>query len=290
MIRLFEENFDDFRNRLSSFIGKKYDLMLAKLQFDNDLLSNNFRNPGEIVDFVCDKLAQGGDGARILVPQQIRRDLRADLTVRTDQEFDELLDNNGLINIFHVVRTELASGMKSEFLENHIETLYQFFDEDIIDDRILNQIWNHLQSMRCPHLCPWCGMPCCGITECNDKYKQGEIPCEEEARNMHSCQFHRDDTITGVSRENQTDTLPNLGDCPNLIKRNQKRNDWDPDAKKFVQVPYTYYETTWRIRSADNDKENNYGLFWKWFHAHVSFFTDSVNDTFITILSFKRRF
>ena len=246
--------------------------MLAKLQFDNDLLSRNFQNPGEIVDFLCDKLAQGSDGARILVPQQIRRDLRADLTVRSDQEFHDLLNNNGLMKIFYIVRNELARSMKSEFLENHTETLFQFFDEDIIDNRILNQIWNHLQSMRCPHLCPWCGMPCCGITECNDKYVQGESPCKEHARSKHSCQFHRDDTITGVSRRQDSEQLPNLGDCPNLIKKNQQRTEWDPEARKYVQLPYTYFETTWRIRSVEDDREAHHGLFWKWFHAHVSFY------------------
>ena len=58
--------------------------MLTQLQFDNDLRSKNFQGPEEIVNFICAKLAEGADGARIMVPQQVRRDLGADLTVRSD--------------------------------------------------------------------------------------------------------------------------------------------------------------------------------------------------------------
>ena len=251
--------------------------MLTQLQFDNDLRAKNFQGPEEIVNFICAKLAHGADGSRIMVPQQIRRDLQADLTVRSDEEFNDLvkINNEGLIKIFQGVRGDLTKmSTKREFLETHSETILKFYDEDIIDRidrryRILDLIWAHLQSMRCPHLCPWCGMPCCGIQECNDKFVQGEVPCEEDARNKHSCQFHRDETITGVSNGESTQ-LPNLGDCPNLIRQDQKRRDWDPEQRKFVEVPYTYYETTWRIRSAEDDREANHGLFWKWFHAHVS--------------------
>ena len=273
MLRLFDQENDAFHERLINFIGGKYDLMLTQLQFDNDLRAKNFQGPAEIVNFLCDTLAQGADGSRIMVPQQVRRDLRADLTVRSGEEFRDLIkiNNEGLIKIFQAVRGDLAKmSTKREFLETHSETLEEFYGEDIIDDRIFDEIWDHLQSMRCPHLCPWCGMPCCGIRQCNDKYTQGEVPCEEEARTKHSCQFHRDETITGISH-GESNQLPNLGDCPNLIRQDQKRRDWDPEIGNYVEIPYTYYDTTWRIRSAEDDREANHGLFWKWFHAHVSF-------------------
>ena len=246
--------------RLTSFIFGKYNLMLNKLQFDNDLRSKNFQDTEEIVNFICEKLAQGADGARIIIPQQVRRDLEADLTVRSDQEFRNLLkiNNDGLVKIFQGVRGDLAGlGTKREFLE------------DIIDSRILNLIWAHLQSMSCPHICPWCGMPCCGIAECNDKYVQGEVPCEEEAMFKHSCQFHRDVTITGISHGGST-VLPNFGDCRNLIRQDLKRRDWDPEIGNYVEIPYTYYDKTWLIRSAEDEIVPTQGLFWKWFHAHVS--------------------
>ena len=164
--------------------------------------------------------------------------------------------------------------MKTEFLQAHTDLLAKFYDQDIIDIRIFDQIWHDLQSMRCPHLCPWCGMPCCGITECNELYTEGETPCDQEALNKHSCQFHRDDTITGISQKtftgNNSKKLPNYGDCPSLIRQGAKRLDWDPDRRRTINVPYTYFEKTWRIRSAEDDRDSNHGLFWKWFHAYVS--------------------
>ena len=55
--------------------------MLTQLQFDDDLKDKQFNSPQEIVDFLCEKLAQGVEGQRIMVPQQIRQDLGADLSV-----------------------------------------------------------------------------------------------------------------------------------------------------------------------------------------------------------------
>ena len=281
MIRLFRDENDAFNERITSFIGGKYDLMLTQLQFDNDLRTSNFENPDDIANFICDKLAQGADGSRIMVPQQVRRDLQADLTVRSEQELNDLLHNDGLVKIFQGVRGELIKmGTKREFLQTHSATILEFFDEDIIDTRILDLIWAHLQSMRCPHFCPWCGMPCCGITECNDKYIQGGVPCEEEARNKHSCQFHRDLTITGISYGESRSQLHNLGDCPNLIRQDRKHRDWDPEEKKVLEVPYTYYDTTWRIPPAEDDREANHGLFWKWFQAHVRLESESIISFF----------
>ena len=162
-------------------------MMITQLQFDNDLRTKNFQGPGDIVNFLCDKLAQGADGSRIMVPQQIRRDLRADLTVRSDEEFSDLIkiNNDGLIKIFQGVRSDLMSN-KRQFLEMNSHRLKEFYCEDINLDHIVDLIWAHLQSMRCPHLCPWCGMPCCGVTECNDKFVQGEVPCEDDIPMKHS--------------------------------------------------------------------------------------------------------
>ena len=273
MLRLFYQENRAFNERLINFIGGKYDLMLTQLQFDNDLRAKNFQDPEEIVNFLCDKLAQGADGSRIMVPQQVRRDLGADLTVRSGEEFKDLMkiNNDGLIKIFQGVRGDLAKmNTKREFLNTHSETLEEFYGEDIIDDRILDEIWDHLQNMRCPHLCPWCGIPCSGNTECNDKYVLGEVPCEEEAPIKHSCLFHRDETITGVSK-GESSHFPNWMDCPKLIRQDHTRKGCDPEQGELVEVPYTYYDTTWRIQSPEDDREANYGLFWKWFHAHVSF-------------------
>ena len=236
--------------------------MVTQLQFDNVLRAENFQSQDEIVNFLCDKLA--------MVPQKVRQDLAADLTVRSGAEFRDLVrfNNHGLIQIFQGVRSDL-SRMRTEFLENHHEQITNFYGEYIIDHRIFDRIWARLQSMTCPNLCPWCGVPCCGLLECNDKYVQGEAPCKENARIKHSCQFHRDNTIIGdsVSGSNQ---LVNSGNCPDLIQQNLTRTSWDQENQKFVELPYTHYETTWRIRSAVYDEDAYNGLFWKWFHAHVS--------------------
>ena len=248
--------------------------MVTQLQFDNDLRAANFKSPYEIVDFLCDKLCEEFifvEDSKI--PQdfgkipRFRRDLAADLTVGSGEEFRDLMkiNNHGLIQILKGVRSDLSI-MKAEFLANH--QIMELYGQYIIDHIMLDRIWCHLQAMRCPHLCPWCGVPCCGVAECNDKYEQGEVPCKEEAWNKHSCQFHRDITIIGES-VNESNQLINFGNCPNLIQQNLTRRSWDQKKRKFVELPYTHYETTWRIRSYAYD-DNNYGLFWKWFQAHVS--------------------
>ena len=270
MNRLFQEENSAFNELLINFISEKYDLMVTQLQFDHDLRAKNFQGPEDIVNFLCEKLAQDPDDVHIMVPKQVRRELEADLTVISDQEFRDLKETNnyGLIKIFQGVRGDLSKvHTKRQFMKTHREAIFAFYDEDIID-RISDQIWALLQSMRCPHLCPWCGMPCCGITECNDKYVQGKVLCKEEARNKHSCQFHRDITITGVSK-GESSQLLNSGDCTKLISRGRTRKRWDPEHKEFLEVPDTYYDTTWEIRPRDDMEPG--GLFWQWFHAHVSF-------------------
>ena len=81
--------------------------------------------------------------------------------------------------------------------------------------------------MTCKHICPWCGVPCCGIKTCNDLYEPREPPSTQHAKVHHSCQFHRDTTITGTYEVRNyidesepgevLDTLPNYGGCPEHI-------------------------------------------------------------------------
>ena len=110
---------------------------------------------------------------------------------------------------------------KESFLRNHQNLLEEFIDETIIDSRILPEIWKDLTAKTCKYKCPWCGMPCDGIKDCNDLY----VPNERVKNGMtlnkgqrhHSCQFHRDDSINGAS-EHMGDRLYNAGSCPAQIE------------------------------------------------------------------------
>ena len=96
--------------------------------------------------------------------------------------------------------------------------------------------------MTCKHICPWCGVPCCGLKTCNDLFKPNQLPSIEHAKVKHSCQFHRDISITGIHTvrnyidESQPgeilDTLPNYGACPELIKLNRQILFLEPNATK----------------------------------------------------------
>ena len=129
-----------------------------------------------------------------------------------------------------------------------MKRILSFFDNESIDSRIIPRIWKHLQSMTCKHICPWCGVPCCGLKTCNDLYKPNDFPSIKSAKVKHSCQFHRDTTITGTySRigyidENQpgqiSDTLPNYGVCPERIRLNNKILIWEPNATKVCLQPH----------------------------------------------------
>ena len=68
---------------MESFIGTKYDIMMQQLQFDVNLRQQTFTSTEQIVDFLCEQLASGGEGSRIMIPEQIRRNLKASLTVRS---------------------------------------------------------------------------------------------------------------------------------------------------------------------------------------------------------------
>lgn len=111
---------------------------------------------------------------------------------------------------------------KESFLRNHQNLLEEFIDETIIDHRILPEIWKKLTDLTCKYKCPWCGMPCDGIKDCNDLYqpyervKQGVALNEGERE--HSCQFHRDDAINGLFERHSSHRLYNAGSCPVQIE------------------------------------------------------------------------
>ena len=173
------------------------------------------------------------------------------------------------------VRSQLYK-TKQEFLKK-IESRYDpFLSPDEIDNRVLTKFWEHLENMRCNFLCPWCGMPCCGISNCNDMYKEGELPSVNEAKQKHSCQFHRDPSINGtyeLINDKETDRLPNNGGCPERKARDTRvriTNPADKDGPK-IYVDYSYYHTTWNIKTPQEDAEQLSGVFWQWFLSFVSF-------------------
>ena len=193
------------------------------------------------------------------------------------QELANLLANNGLQKILHVVRSQLQKS-KNEFLESIDNRYDSFYSPDVIDNRIMIELWKNLEKMKCNYLCPWCGMPCCGTTNCNDKYTRLELPSPNPAKIKHSCHFHRDSAITGVGEsagwdtDEITDRSPNRGDCPQLIERETKWRIQNPENKDGpkIWVPTTYYDTTWAIKSKEDDPDKGSGLFWQWFLSFVS--------------------
>lgn len=128
-----------------------------------------------------------------------------------------MIRGDGLIKIFKNARTQI-NGEKESFLRNQQTLLEQFISETIINDRILPKIWKHLRALTCKYQCPWCGVPCCGIKDCNDLYEPGKRVKNGIALNPHSCQFHRDGGITGVVESESPSTLSNRGSCPTLIQ------------------------------------------------------------------------
>ena len=106
----------EFEERLVSFIEAKYDLILRKLQFNADLSLQNFVGSEDVIDFLCHKLGQGSDDIRIMVSQQIKRDLKTDLSMQSQEEFNDLFYDNGLVKIFHGVREELEHENKKRVL------------------------------------------------------------------------------------------------------------------------------------------------------------------------------
>ena len=140
------------------------------------------------------------------------------------------------------------SKSRSSFIKQNLKSFRAFIDNDSIESRILPRIWSHLQSLSCKHICPGCGVPCCGLKTCNDLYQINEPRSNEHATIKHSCQFHRDTTITGtvevsgyVDENNpgkESDILPNYGACPELIRIGRKQFILDPQNPKKVGLRY----------------------------------------------------
>ena len=191
------------------------------------------------------------------------------------QELNNLLADNGLKKILCLVRSQLQTS-KEDFLNANKNRIDAFYCPDEIDNRILNKIWDELKAMKCNYLCPWCGMPCCGTKNCNDLYIRRGLPSSVEAKVKHSCHFHRDSAITGARElvnDKETDRLPNQGGCPRLIEIKTKWRINDPENKDGpkIYVPTTYYDTTWRIKSPEEDPDQGSGFFWQWFLSFVSY-------------------
>ena len=180
------------------------------------------------------------------------------------------------------VRTQLYKS-KEEFLKK-IETRFDsFFSPDEIENRILTKLWHDLENMRCKFSCPWCGMPCCGIQNCNDMYKPNELPSPDKAKQMHSCQFHRDPSINGTTElinDKETERLPNNGGCPERKARDTRVRITNPADKNGpkIYVDYSYYDTTWTIKTPEEDAEQLSGVFWQWFLAFVSFYYNLLSN------------
>ena len=187
------------------------------------------------------------------------------------EELKNLLADNGLRKILRDVRSQLEQS-KNIFMEDVEKRFNSFYSPDEIDNRIIIKLWKELEQMKCNYLCPWCGMPCCGTKNCNDLYVEGGVPSTVHAKVKHTCQFHRDGAIRGAGEEG-TNRLPNTGDCPRMVKN---KSGWiirDPENRDGpeIRVPTTYYDTTWGIKSSEDDPDQSSGYFWQWFLAFVSY-------------------
>ena len=280
---MFRNRQSILQGRIRNFMATRYDNMVMKLQFAEEM-NQNFESVETIVDFICEKMADTDDNA-ILIPYSVKEAMKNGLKVRNGklifyiivieiflaEELKNLLADNGLRKILLVVRSQLHQS-KEIFLKTLEKRFDSFFSPDEVDNRIIIKLWKELEEMKCDYLCPWCGMPCCGTQNCNDLYVKGELPSPVNAKVKHSCQFHRDSAIKGsveLVNGERTDRLFNGGGC---TRRKTKFRMTDPENKDGpkISVPKTYYDTTWRIRSRDEDSDQSSGFFWQWFLAFVS--------------------
>ena len=119
---LFRSRQDDLKKRIGTFIARKYDIMVDKLQFA-DSIAQDFQSVGAIVNFICKNMAHGeNDSYKILIPVSVKDAMKNSLNVRDCKsilyiivnslisladELKSLLDENGLRKILSVVRSEL---------------------------------------------------------------------------------------------------------------------------------------------------------------------------------------
>lgn len=120
------------------------------------------------------------------------------LVKNSDEEFIDLIANNGLTLVFENVKNMITSKSMEDFFKINQYKLDNFLSDNVIDSQYLKKIWQHFNSMSCKYKCPWCGMQCCGNTDCNDLYIPSAPASKEKADIMHSCQFHRDMAIIGL--------------------------------------------------------------------------------------------
>ena len=70
------------RGKIRNFIATKYDTMVMKLQFA-DNINENFDSVATIVDFICEKMADAEDNdSAILIPYSIKQAMKNGLQVR----------------------------------------------------------------------------------------------------------------------------------------------------------------------------------------------------------------
>ena len=70
------------RDRIRKFIAGKYDIMVRKLQFA-DNMNQKFQSVETIVNFICENLAGAtNDDSRILIPLSVKTKMKNALKVR----------------------------------------------------------------------------------------------------------------------------------------------------------------------------------------------------------------
>ena len=79
---LFRHRKGDLRGRIRNFIGIKYDNMVMKLQFA-DNINQNFDSVNSIVNLVCEKMADAKDkDSAILIPASVKQAMKNGLQIQ----------------------------------------------------------------------------------------------------------------------------------------------------------------------------------------------------------------
>ena len=79
---LFRNQKSILRDRIRNFIATKYDNMVMKLQF-SDNIDQNFGSVETIVNFICEKMADSEDNdSAILIPSSVKLTMKNGLQVR----------------------------------------------------------------------------------------------------------------------------------------------------------------------------------------------------------------
>ena len=82
LLNLFRNRKGILRDRVRNFIATKYDNMVMKLQFA-DNINQNFDSVESIVNFICEKMADAKDkGSAILIPSSVKQAMEIGLQVQ----------------------------------------------------------------------------------------------------------------------------------------------------------------------------------------------------------------